>query len=392
MAPSTADVVIIGGGVIGAAISYFLAADPLFQGKIVVVERDPSFKDGSTARSAASIRQQFSTPENVRISLFGIDFLRTIHQTLAVEGEPAPDVSLRENGYLLLAASEKGAAILAENQAMQAAEGADIVLQSPSELAARFPWLRTDDLALGAFGLSGEGWLDAFSLLQAFRRKARSLGVVHVTDEVTGIERSGGRVGAVTLASGGRIACGLAVNAAGPRAAMVADMAGLALAVRPRKRFIFVFTCPEALPACPLVVDPSGLYFRPEGDRFICGISPKDGEDDPDCLDLEVDHALFEETLWPLLGGRVEAFERVRFAGAWAGHYAMSLLDGNAVLGPHPDCPNLILANGFSGHGLQQAPAVGRGIAELITHGAYRSLDLSRFAFDRAPIIEKNII
>jgi sarcosine oxidase len=387
-----ADVVIIGGGVIGASIAHFLTADPDWSGSVVVVERDTTFQDGSTARSAASIRQQFSTPENVRISLFGIDFLRHLDDHLSVDGEPPPAISLREGGYLLLAATPEGETVLRENHAVQAAEGADIALVTPDEMAARFPWMRVDDLRLGALGLSGEGWFDAFSLLQGFRRKAKANGAEMLHDEVVGLTREGERITGVTLASGDEIACGLVVNAAGPRCHLVAAMAGVDLPVRPRKRHIFVFTCPDIIPNSPLVTDPSGLYFRPEGDRFICGISPKDGEDDPDCLDLEEDHSMFEDVHWPILAERVPAFEAIRFAGAWAGHYSMNIQDGNAILGPHPERPNMILANGFSGHGLQQSPAVGRGIAELIIHGAYKTLDLTRFAPGREPVIEKNII
>ncbi|MCF8483430.1 MAG: FAD-binding oxidoreductase [Rhodospirillum sp.] len=387
-----ADVVIIGGGVIGASIAHFLAADPDWSGSVVVVERDPTFQNGSTARSAASIRQQFSTPENVRISLFGIDFLRNLADHLSVDGEPPPDISLHEGGYLLLAATPEGETVLRDNHAIQQAEGADIALVTPDEMSARFPWMRVDDLRLGALGLSGEGWFDAFSLLQGFRRKAKSNGVEHIHDEVVGLNRQGDRITGVALASGETIACGLVVNAAGPRSHLVTAMAGVDLPVRPRKRHVFVFTCPEIISNSPLVTDPSGLYFRPEGDRFICGISPKEGEPDPDCLDLEEDHSMFEDVHWPILAQRVPAFEAIRFAGAWAGHYSMNTVDANAILGPHPERPNMILVNGFSGHGLQQSPAVGRGIAEWIIHGEYRTLDLSRFAFGRQPVIEKNVI
>ncbi|MCF8502696.1 MAG: FAD-binding oxidoreductase, partial [Rhodospirillum sp.] len=189
-----ADVVIIGGGVIGASIAHFLAADPDWSGSVVVVERDPTFQNGSTARSAASIRQQFSTPENVRISLFGIDFLRNLADHLSVDGEPPPDISLHEGGYLLLAATPEGETVLRDNHAIQQAEGADIALVTPDEMSARFPWMRVDDLRLGALGLSGEGWFDAFSLLQGFRRKAKSNGVEHIHDEVVGLNRQGDRI------------------------------------------------------------------------------------------------------------------------------------------------------------------------------------------------------
>ncbi|WP_328587480.1 NAD(P)/FAD-dependent oxidoreductase [Algihabitans albus] len=389
------DVVIAGGGVIGSAVAYFLAAHPDFDGRVCVVERDPSYQSGATARSAGSIRQQFSTPENIRMSQFGVTFLKALGETLAVEGE-RPDVQLQEGGYLFLA-SVAGLETLRANHTVQQAEGAPVTLLDCDGLAARFPWLNLEGLAAGCFGTAEEGWFDPFALLQAFRRKAVALGVTYLADEVVDIARQGHRIGAVELAAGGRLGCGWLVNAAGIRARDLARMAGIeGLPVHPRKRQVFVFNCREPLPGCPLIIDPSGLYVRPEGSGFICGISPGPGEPDPDCDDLEVDHGLFEERLWPLLAARVPAFEAIKPAGAWAGHYDLNSFDANAILGAHPELPNFLFANGFSGHGLQQSPAVGRALAELIAEGRYVSLDLSRFGYERIaatqPIIEKNVV
>ena len=302
--------------------------------------------------------------------------------TFAAAGHvEAPDIGFVERGYLFLA-SEATKAALEESHAIQKAHGADNVLLAPAEIAAHYPWLSTAGVAVGSLGLSREGWFDPATLLHAFRRKARSLGAVFLRDEVTGIERAGGRVTALELASGGRIACGAMVNAAGPRAGRVAALAGIELPVTAKKRFVFVFDCREELPGCPLVIDPDGVYFRPESGKFIGGVSPGAGED-PDCFDLEVDYTWFDERVWPRLAARVKAFEAVKMAGAWAGHYDYNTVDQNAVLGPHPEARNFFFANGFSGHGLQQSPASGRATAELIVHGAYRTLDLSRFGYER---------
>lgn len=389
------DVVVVGGGVIGSAIAYWLAAEPAFAGRrVLVVERDFSYRDGSTGRSAGSIRQQFSTKENIEISLFGARFLKNLGDWLGVEGE-VPDVGFKEKGYLFLASAE-GWPILEENHALQAALGADNLLLDQAALKARLPWLNVEDLAGGCLGLSMEGWFDPFALLQAFRRKARALGADYREDLVAGVSVANGRATGVTLASGDRIEADWVVDAAGPRAREVAAMAGLELPVAPRKRQVFVFDCKAELPAMPLVIDPSGLYVRPEGTGFICGIAPREGEPDPDTLDLEVDWTPFEEVLWPGLAHRVPAFEAIKPTGAWAGHYSVSLLDHNAILGPHPELPNFLFANGFSGHGLQQSPAVGRGLMELIVHGGWRSLDLSRFGYERIrrndPIVERNVV
>lgn len=381
MTTGSYEVVIVGGGVIGSAVAFFLASDPAFRGRVAVVEKDPSYQSGATGRSAGSIRQQFSTPENVAISRYGAAFLKRLPEHLAVNGE-VPDLQFQEKGYLFLA-GPAGAEILRANHAVQRAGGAAVALLDPEELRQRFPWLRVDDLSAGSLGLADEGWFDPFALLQGFRAKARSLGVDYLADEVTGLELAPGRVTAARLASGGRLACGWLVNAAGVRGRRVAAMAGVELPVSARKRCVFVFDCREALPGCPLVIDPSGLYFRPEGSGFICGISPGEGEPDPESEDFEVEHALFEERLWPLLAERVPAFEAIKPTGAWAGHYDVNTYDHNAVLGPHPEIANLLFANGFSGHGLQQSPAVGRGLAEWIVQGGWKSLDLSRFAYDR---------
>ncbi|WP_207484723.1 NAD(P)/FAD-dependent oxidoreductase [Arenibaculum pallidiluteum] len=386
------DVVIVGGGAIGSAVAYFLAAEKGFGGSVAVIERDPSYAGASSALSASSIRQQFSTPGNIAMSRFGLEFLKS--DALALDGE-TPDLGLREDGYLYLATAA-GRGVLERNHAVQRAAGADVALLEPAALADRFPWISTEGVALASLGLSGEGWFDGYGLLQAFRRKARALGVDYLTAEAVGIERERGRVAAVRLADGRRIGCGTLVNAAGPHARAVAAMAGLELPVAPRRRSVFVFECRDALPGCPLVIDTSGVWFRPEGTRFICGTSPAEGEPDPDTTDLTVEHQQFEEVLWPALAARVPAFEAVRQSGAWAGLYEMNTFDHNAVLGPHPELPNFLFANGFSGHGLQQSPAAGRAIAELVAFGAYRTLDLREFGWERLrenrPILELNVI
>lgn len=387
------DVVIVGGGVIGSSIAYHLAATPAFGGSVLVVERDPSYAEGSTARSAGSIRQQFSTPENIAMSQFGIRFLREAGARLEVDGE-APEIGLQERGYLFLA-SQAGLASLWESHAVQKAHGAPVALLSPDELAVRFPWIRADGVAGASLGLADEGWFDPYALLQAFRRKARSLGVAYASDTVSGLDIAGGRVESVVLAGAGRVACGTVVDAAGPRAAEVAALAGLELPVRPRKRIVYVIDCREKIADCPLMIDTNGVWVRPESGQFICGVSPP-ADRDPDCLDLEIDYGLFEETVWPTLAHRVPAFEAIKLVRAWAGHYAYNTFDQNAILGPHPELPNFHFANGFSGHGLQQSPAVGRGIAELIVHGEYRTLDLSRFGYARvaanAPLREIAVV
>jgi FAD-dependent oxidoreductase domain-containing protein 1 len=386
------DVVIVGGAVVGSAAAYFLAAEPAFGGSVLVIERDPSYRDCATTRSVASIRHQFSVAENVRLSRFGTEFLRHPEQ-LAVDGD-VPAIGLREAGYLFLA-TPAGATVLARNHALQRSEGADIAWLDRAALAARFPWLRVDDLAAGTLGLSGEGWLDAHALMHGLRRKAAALGARVLHGDVVALERRGHHIESVRLADGRRIGCGTVVNAAGTAAAALARTAGIELPVESRKRCVFHFRSPARLPQCPLVIDPTGMYFRPEGDGFLCGIAPPP-HDDPACTDFEVPPAWFEEALWPLLAARVPGFEAVRLLSAWAGHYDVNTLDHNVILGAHPLADNLLFANGFSGHGVQQAPGVGRALAELVAFGEYRSLDLSAFGWqrvlERRPLRELNVM
>jgi len=386
-------IAIIGGGAIGSAVAYWLTADPAFAGEVVVIERDPSYARASSALSASGVRQQFSTPVNIAIGCFGVEFLRGVDRILAV-GDERPEIGLREPGYLYLA-TPAGIEGLRANHEVQRRHGADVALLTPAELHERFPWLRTEDLAGASLGLSGEGWFDGYGLLRAFRAKAIAQGARYVTAEATGLEVAGGRLRTVRLADGSRLPCDAAVNAAGPWAAQLAAMAGVELPVRARARSVFVLACPEPLPGCPLVIDPSGFWLRPEGKHLLAGAPPRPGEDLDD-LPLEPDHALFEEVIWPALAARVPALERLKVVSAWAGYYEMNTFDQNGMVGPHPAVPNLYFANGFSGHGIQQAPAVGRGLAELILHGRYRTLNLSPLGWQRLldgrPLVERNVI
>ena len=388
----TFDVVIVGGGVVGSACAWYLRKHS-FTGSIAIIEKDTAYQSGCTARSAGGIRQQFSTPENIELSKFGLKLVRNLKD----EFGPEADVSFREQGYLILA-SASSMPILEQNHAVQIAHGADNVILKDSDLGARFPWLVTDGLAGGCLGLSGEGWIDPYSLMSLLRKGAMAKGVEVIAGEVTGITMDERRITGVTLSTGEAIGCGTLVNAAGTGAGALAAMAGIELPVDPRKRYVYVLDCPaatEALHNAPLTVQPSGVYFRPEGRNFICGLSPEEHEEPAD-MDWEVDHAWFEERVWPVLAERVPLFEAVKVISAWTGHYDYNALDHNAVIGPHPEIANFLFANGYSGHGLQQGPASGNAIAELIVHGQYRAIDLRRLGYERIargePLFERNVI
>ena len=306
------------------------------------------------------------------------------------------EVSFRAAGYLLLA-GEPGKAILERNAQVQTQRGADVCLLGPAELKARFLWLTTSYLAAGCLGLSGEGWFDAHSLLYAFRNTAVARGAEFLVGEVVALHVARQRLEAIQLADGRIFSCGELVNAAGPAAGKIARMADIDLPGESRKRCVFVFDCRPAgaLQPCPLVVDVSGVYFRPEGQPFLCGVSlPED--QDPPTEDFRVEYHLFDEIVWPALAHHVPIFEAIKRVSAWSGHYAYNTLDQNALVGRRLVLKNFLLANGFSGHGVQQAPAVGRGIAELIVHGAYQTVDITPLGFERViagrPLQELHVI
>lgn len=388
----TFDIVIIGGAIVGASVAHYLREEG-FSGSIALIERDPQFSHAATTLSCASIRQQFSIAENIRLSRFTLSLFRRLKEEFGADA----DIDFHEKGYLILATSE-GLPALRANHEIQIAEGADILLEDWVSLERRFPWLSGEDIAAGAFGQSGEGWFDAHRLLALFRHSLRHKQIDMLKAEVAAIERGdAASVRAVQLADGTRIGAGMVVNAAGPDAGRVAAMAGLDLPVEPRKRTVFVFEAGEKFADMPLLVDPSGVYVRPEGAFYIAGgAEGEEAEEAADANDFEPDWPLFEEVVWPALANRIPAFEAIRMRRAWAGHYDYNAFDRNAVIGRHPQVGNFIFANGFSGHGLQQAPAAGKAIAELIVHGGYRTVDCSAFGYERIaqnrPFREANVI
>ena len=375
-----ADVVIVGGGVMGASAAYWLTR--LAPGlAVLVVERDPSHARAATALSVASIRQQFSTGVNVAISAFGIGFIRDFQAALGHD-VGVPSLGLRENGYLFLGHAPEAPQVMADHAALQRRFGAATEVWTPAQVQARFPWLQVGDLTAASFGPRDEGWFDNMGLLAGFRTAAKAQGAVFARGEVTGLRLAGGRVSGVDLGAGEVVACGAVINAAGTRAATIARMAGLDVPVEPRKRTVFVIDAPNARhPDAPLLVD-AGFYLRPEQTHWITATVPKD--DGPcDVNDFDPDLDLFEEVIWPQLYARAPGFDAVKVVRHWVGHYDYNTLDQNALLGPHPEVPNLHFMTGFSGHGLQQSPAVWRGIAEHLLHGAWQSLDLSDLSVAR---------
>ncbi len=383
---SSEHVVIVGGAILGSFCAWSLRQQR-FCGQITVVEKDASYQYCSTALSAACIRTQFATPLNIHMSLYGVDFLREIKTHFGTETE----IGLVEDGYLILGSEpsvEQRRALIA----MQQAEGADIVALSPSEMAERFPMLDLDGVGIGAYGQSGEGWFDAYSLMTGARRAARNLGVTYIEAEVTSFDTTSYGITGVVLADGQELRCDWCVLAAGAWSGGLMHNIGVDLPVVPRKRTVFSFRAPVDGKGMPMIFDTSGFWLRPEGHEFIGGIYP-DADEDLNALgDFEPHHHLLENEFWPALATRIPAMEEMRLQNSWAGHYEINTLDHNAIIGPHGALKNLIFATGFSGHGVMHAPAAGRGVAEWIITGGFRTLDLSPFGWDRVaanrPLIE----
>ena len=392
------DVVIVGGAIIGSSIAWFLSSNPDFNGSILVIERDPSYEFASTSRTNSCVRQQFSSEINIRISQFTAEYVKNFRANMGGDSD-IPNLVLDPFGYMYLADNEGFAQELRANQKLQASLGAGTKIMSPEEIAAAYPFYTVDDLILGSHNLRDEGYFEGSTMFEWWRRSARKAGAEYIHNEAVDIHlnAAGSKAEAVTLASGEKISCGIMVNAAGPRAAQFASLANIALPIEPRKRFTWIFSAETPLDRpLPLTIDPSGIHLRQYGrDDYMAGSPPFEDPAAP-FEDFEEDHSLWETHVWPLIAARIPQFEAIRVTSSWAGHYAYNVLDHNAILGPHTEIDNFIFANGFSGHGLQQSPAVGRGISEMIIYGRYQSLDLSSFSYQRIvenqPLLETAII
>lgn len=392
------DVVIIGGAMMGSSTAWFLTENPDFTGSILVVERDPTYSFCSTTHSNSCMRQQFSSELNVRISQFAADFVKNFRRYMG-GSDTYPELKIHSFGYMYLANNDAFAKNLRESHAVQKACGAGTNLLTPDDIRRDFPFYNVDDIVLGSHNPVDEGYWEGIAVFDGWRRSARERGVEYIGNEVVAMTKNaaGDRIESVTLKSGEIVACGQVVNASGPRASVTSQMAGIELPVEPRKRYTWIFSAEQPLDQdLPLTIDPSGVHFRQDGThKYMAGghaaIDPAAAYDD-----FEMDHSLWEEKIWPAIAARIPQFEAIKVTNEWTGHYAYNTLDHNAIMGPHPQVRNFIFLNGFSGHGLQQSPAMGRGTAEMLTYGEYRALDMSPFNYDRIarnePFVEKAVI
>ena len=375
------DIVIIGGGIIGSAAAYFLAVTGL-AGTVTVIEPDPSYARASTPAGAGGVRRLMSRPENIRMSQFSLDFFANFKDGMST-AEHSADISFRRQGYLFLT-NMLGTGALMQNYETQCAEGVPAQLLDRDALHARFPSVGTGDVALACHSPQ-DGWIDPHAALIGFRRKAEALGVTYLRDRVSALETSRSAVTHAVLDGGGRIAAHIFLNTAGAWVGDIAAMTGARLPVVPMCRVQHFWRCAHEVEPLPLIKDDSGAFLRPEGDGFVGGRPSWDIE--PGFI-WEVDRGYFatyfEDTVWALIANMVPKFGTIKLERSWPGHYAQNLFDGNMIIGRYSaGHGNTLTACGFSGHGIMHAPAVGRALSELVLHGEYRTIDLSRMEFAR---------
>jgi glycine/D-amino acid oxidase-like deaminating enzyme len=383
------DVVVIGGGAIGAAVAYFIRLlDP--GTNVLVIERDPSYGLASTPRASGGVRRLFSLAENIELSKYSIGFFEDFAETMAIDGVPA-DIGLKKNGYLFIVPPQQRD-VLKSNFDTQQTLGCNVEWLEPDEIKGRFPSMNVDDL--GAAVLSpDDGWLDPHSVLMGFRNKARSIGAVFMADEVTGLVRHAASVTAVLLRSGERIEAAHFVNAAGAWAKDICAMVDVQVPIEPLRRFEHFFLSQEPIEPLPYIKDPERLAFRPEGRGYTGGVPTLD---EPRGYNFDVDYTYFDRVVWPALAHRFPQFERTRCTSTLPGLYDQNDFDGTVIIGPAGGLGNFHLLSGFSGHGLMHAPGCGRAMAELLLTGGYQTIDLTRFGYQRildgTPLRETGII
>jgi glycine/D-amino acid oxidase-like deaminating enzyme len=380
------DVIMAGGGLMGCATAYYLLlGDPNM--KVAIIEMDPDYTYNSTVLSDGNARLQFNLKENILISLYGLERLKTFSEDMAV-GDWRPEIDFRQQGNLFLVDDERvesAKAGLAQQQRLNC----EVIWLDPAEVKTRFPLFDETKFAGGTFGRL-DGTMDPQAVLMAFKRKAVDLGAVFIQAEVADILHDDGKVQGVNLTDGTDLKAKYVVNSAGAWGTKLARTAGIELPVDPVMRQVFVLlTTTEPQEPYPLTVFPSGLYLIQEhGGQFMCG---KSLEDDPVSFDFTWNHDRFMEYMWPELVEYVPAFDQLKIQSGWSGLYAVNRFDGNVILGEWPDLEGFFLVNGFSGHGFQQCHAIGRYLAESI-RDVDVFMDLSIFSpkriLDNKPVFE----
>ncbi len=382
-----ADIIIIGGSIMGSSIAYHLAMTGR-SGDVCVIEPDPTYEFAAAPRSSGGVRLMHGLPENIEMSRYGREVYKDFARLMDVDGQPG-SFDFLEYGYLFLVSGSKYVAEAEESWKVQTSLGVPNDLIDKVELAKRFPSMYVDDVDAAIHGPQ-DGFIDPHAAVTGFRRKAISLGVDFVKDKVVDIETSGGLARAVVLESGERIAGDIIVNVAGAWGPEICEMVGMKVPVKPLSRNTFYFEIRGEVETLPLTKNPGGVAFRQEGAGFTAGLTDVDV---PFGFNWDINYDQFESRFWPVLAQRVPAFEALQMKRAWAGHYAFNHMDGNTIIGKWiGGLDNFYVATGFTGAGLQKGPAIGRAMTELLLDGGYQTIDLSRMSYQRViddePLIE----
>ena len=376
MQDDTYDVIIVGGGVMGSSTAYHLMmADQI---KVAVVEKDPTYAKASTPLSIGNVRTQFNLKENVQISQYAYTFMEQFEDLMTVD-DVRPNIAWHREGNLFLVDVQDRERAESE-MAMQKSLGCNVHWWPREKLERGFTQCNLDNYVGGTFG-PDEGTMDPHAVLMGYRAKARSLGAAFITDEVIAITTHKGAVTGVKLASGKSLTAKVVLNCAGPWAGQIAKTAGVEIPVVPVKRQVFAVDPEYKQDSLPrLTVLPSGLYIARETGGML--LVSKTMDEDPVGFDFTWEDKRFMEIVWPELAAFIPQLETLKLIRGWAGLYAVNTLDANSILGEWPELKGFYLANGFSGHGFQQAAAVGRHMCELIT-GRAPSMDLTVFGTER---------
>jgi glycine/D-amino acid oxidase-like deaminating enzyme len=371
------DVVIIGGGAMGSSTAYHLMkADPTLH--VTVVERDDTYSRASTVLSDGNVRVQFNLEENIRISQHAMGVLETFGEDMATDGY-RPEVAARHQGNLFLSDGEHEEASR-QGLALQSSLGCEVEWLDAPAIARRFPGLEVRDIVGGTLGLA-DGSVDPGAVLRGYRNKAIELGARYIEDEVLEVTRQGGRVSGAQLRTGTELNAPVVFVAAGAWSADLVRPLGVDLPVIPVMRTVYVVSTTVKTVGMPSLFLPSGVYALPEGDRTW--VMAWSRPEDPVGFDFTpASRRRFTDVIWPELYRIVPVFDSLEVESSWSGLYDVNTLDGNAIIGQWPEIGGLYLATGFSGHGFQQCPAVGRHLTEQML-GLPPTLDLSRFGPER---------
>jgi FAD-dependent oxidoreductase domain-containing protein 1 len=376
------DVVVIGGGVMGAAAAWqLLEAEPSLA--VVVVEPNPGGERAASSRASGGVRQLFSRPENVLMSRYTHEVIDAWHDwtppTAKAHPEDVPELGWRPRGYLFIARPSHSEALFADLE-RQRGHGVQAEWLEPEQLEERYPLLHNDDLGPAILSPQ-DGWLDPHAFLHGMLSRSRRLGATLVNDQAVGFDTARRRITSVTLESGLRLRGDAFVNVAGVWGPSLSERLGLRLPVEPMRRFDHYVRTVADLDGYPFIKDPAGLAVRPEGPGLTAAVVDFDA---PGGFDLSIDKSHFEDVVWPALVERIPATDRLKLVSTWAGLYDQNRLDGNMILDRWKDrLDNYFFATGFSGHGLMHAPAVGRALTELILHDCFQAIDLTRMGLTR---------